>query len=804
MVLKKEISDQIKDLLQKNPQGLKITEIVKQISINRNTAGRYLENLLVSGQVEMRRRGMAKIYKISQRVPLSAMLSISSEMVIQLDSFLRITFANEAFCALAGTDSKNLLGKNIEFTPVPLIFDELFVGFIERIREGIAGVEWSHEIAFKEKGVIAFCRIAPTVFEDGRKGVSILLEDITLKKQGEWALRESEATARALMNSPTDTVILFDTRGVVLDMNDTAALKFKKNGDSPVGKPMDPLLPPKIAQARRALMTHVIETHQVVRYEDDRDGRWYDTVAYPIIVDGEVTRVAMIARDITERKKSEDALRESEERYRKLVEISPDAVIIHQEGKITYLNPAALAMLGAENAFEMRHKNILDIVHPDYRDAVRKNIKNDLIGKTTPPIELRLLRVDGTSIIAEGRGAKTTINGKPAIQVALRDITGRKQCEWELRENEQRLRLLLDSTEDLILMQDPNGRYLYFNATGKFGVSSEHMLGRTPYEMLDHKTADRIVERVKKVVKSGKSIREETEIVWQGQTLWFLDSLSPVRDKNGTTFAVVTVSHNITESKRAEIELRESEEKYRTLFNRATDVICVIQDGIIKVCNHRLEEFWGGSLQEVIGKPFTDLVHEDSLKEITDIYTRRMAGERVPALYQTLLKHKDGSRSYVELNAGVISYDKKPADLVIIRDINDRKRMEDAVRKSEELYRTLAESSNDLIFVISRDDTVEYVNTCASAFIKKPVDQIIGLPRASLFPKEVAANQKKALQKVFETGTPIRNEGSLTIEGQTHWYDHSLIPLKDPDNTVRSVLGISRDITDRKKTDGPC
>ena len=69
---------------------------------------------------------------------------------------------------------------------------------------------------------------------------------------------------------------------------------------------MDPLLPPEIAQARRALMTRVIETHQVVRYEDERDGRWYDTVAYPIIVDGEVTRVAMIARDITERKKSED------------------------------------------------------------------------------------------------------------------------------------------------------------------------------------------------------------------------------------------------------------------------------------------------------------------------------------------------------------------------------------------------------------------------------------------------------------------------------------------------------------------
>ena len=78
----------------------------------------------------------------------------------------------------------------------------------------------------------------------------------------------------------------------------------------------------------------------------------------------------------------------------------------------------------------------------------------------------------------------------------------------------------------------------------------------------------------------------------------------------------------------------ESEEKYRTLVNRANDVICVIQDGIIKVCNPRLEEFWGGSLQEITGRLFTDFVHPDSLAEITDRYKRRMAGESIPAIYR--------------------------------------------------------------------------------------------------------------------------------------------------------------------------
>ena len=553
MGLKKEISDQIKDLLRKNPQGLSITDIVKAVNINRNTAGRYLENLLVSGQVELRRFGMAKIYRISQRVPLSAVLSISAESVIQLDSFLRIVFVNESFCSLAGTDSTNLVGKNIEYTPVGLVFDELFVKFIERIREGVTGNEWSGEINLRSKGIIVFCRIAPTVFEDGRRGVSILLEDITGRKQGERALLESEATARALMNSPTDTVILMDTSGIILDLNETAALKFKKNRDDLLGTLADTLLPHEVAQSRRTLTTRVIEKKQAVRYEDERDGRWYDTVAYPIIVNGEVTRIAMIARDITDRKKSEEALRESEERYRQLVEISPDAVIIHQEGKITYLNPAALSLLGAKDANELLGKPVLDTIHPDYRDNVRNQIKKDLDGKTTPPIELRMVRVDGATVIVEGRGVKTTLHGQPAIQVAIRDITERKYVESELRE---------------------------------------------------------------------------------------------------------------------------SEDKYRTLIDLANDVVCIVQEGIIKMCNPRLEYYWGGSLNEIVGRPFADLVHPDALPELMDNYKRRMSGESLPSRYETTLMHKDGSRSFVEVNASVIMYKGKPADLVLVRDINDRKKAE--------------------------------------------------------------------------------------------------------------------------------
>jgi PAS domain S-box-containing protein len=166
-------------------------------------------------------------------------LSISSDFVILLDYFLRIIFANEPFLKFVGTNSKKLVGKHIENTPIAQVFDESFARFIDKLNEGILGNEWSGEIEFRTKNVILFCRIVPTVFDDGGWGVSVILEDITERKLAERAMLESEATARALINAPTDSVILLDAQGIILELNETAALRFKKRREDLIGKLLD-------------------------------------------------------------------------------------------------------------------------------------------------------------------------------------------------------------------------------------------------------------------------------------------------------------------------------------------------------------------------------------------------------------------------------------------------------------------------------------------------------------------------------------------------------------------------------------
>src|SRR5208337_2187929 len=258
MSLSSEITAQIKDILKENPQGLSITDLVKSVRINRNTVGRYLDNLLVSGEVEMRPFGMSKIYTLSQRIPASSVLSISSEFVLQLDSSLRIIFANDPFLRFLGVSSQHLLGKNIEYTRVALDFEEVFPDFLIRLKTGLSGTAWQGELALPGRGMTFNSRIAPTVFGNGLRGVSCLLDDITDKKR------------------------------------------------------------------------------------------------------------------------TEERVFESEDRYRKLVERSPDTILLHRDGKIIYANPAAFNLLRASRADEIVGKPLFDFIRSGYRDGVSANIQKDL------------------------------------------------------------------------------------------------------------------------------------------------------------------------------------------------------------------------------------------------------------------------------------------------------------------------------------------------------------------------------------------------------------------------------------------
>ena len=180
-----------------------------------------------------------------------------------------------------------------------------------------------------------------------------------------------------------------------------------------------------------------------------------------------------------------------------------------------------------------------------------KNIEKDLDGKTTPPIELRMLRVDGTSIIVEGRGVKTTINGKPAIQVALRDITERKKAEDALRESEERLRSTFASMEDLVFNLDNHGIFVdpYNPVLSNLYIRPEQFIGKSFRDVLPTELSEQIQKAITDVKNTGATHQIEYILPIRDKPVWFNAKISPRYSLKGTFNGVTVVARNITDSK---------------------------------------------------------------------------------------------------------------------------------------------------------------------------------------------------------------------------------------------------------------
>lgn len=159
-----------------------------------------------------------------------------------------------------------------------------------------------------------------------------------------------------------------------------------------------------------------------------------------------------------ERKGGEEALRESEERYRRLVELSQDGILIHSQGKVVFLNPAAAKILGAEYPEQLINKNVLDLVHPDSREMVKQRIRELKEGATFQPfVREKLIKLDGTEIYVEAAGVPFVFQGQPAIQVLIRDVTHTIRAEEALRQSEAKFRRVVESNMVGVIFWEANG-----------------------------------------------------------------------------------------------------------------------------------------------------------------------------------------------------------------------------------------------------------------------------------------------------------------------------------------------------------
>lgn len=517
---------------------------------------------------------------------------------------------------------------------------------------------------------------------------------------------ELETIARFYLENPSP-VFRLDGNGAILYANQ-ASKPLLQNWGCKVGG-----ICPKFLHD---LVTESL-IHQTSKTVDiDLGERVYAIHLVPVLAAGYVNAYA---RDITERTHMEKALQESEEKYRAIVENSPNMIGIFQDGVLKYINNVAILKLGwtFEELVSPSFDPIENVVSQKSRSLLKENVGKRLRGEDVTQYEISLTKKDGSEVPVLVRGAKIIYNQKPAIEFVFDDITERKRMEEELSRSSQFLGSVIENAYVWLNVLDSQHNVLVWNKAAETmsGYSREEVVGHGKvWELLypDLEYRKQTTENVTDILQSGRTdVDTETRIKRKdGQTRIISWNERALTDQEGKAIGTIAIGHDITERKRAEENLRQSEERYHSLFDRTLDgaYLSTHEGRFVDVNPAFVKMFGYSSKQEMLD--ITDIKKklyfspEERGSHILD------TGQEEVEVYR--MRRKNGSEVWVEDHGGYV-HDEQGNIIYhegLLRDVTERKRLEDklkqyslhleglvadrtkGLRESEEKYRDLFEA----------------------------------------------------------------------------------------------------------------
>jgi PAS domain S-box-containing protein len=374
-----------------------------------------------------------------------------------------------------------------------------------------------------------------------------------------------------------------------------------------------------------------------------------------------------------------------------------------------------------------------------------------------------------------------------------------------IHESERKLYMILESSEDMIMMLDRDGKYLYFNGSSRYNVNPDEFIGKTPFDIFDRETAAKMMKNIQKVISTGKSLYAENEIKWNDERVWFSDELNPVLDENDKLVGVVSISRNITDKKQAIEALEKSEEQYRTLVETMKEGIAIVDvEENITFVNRGATEMFGYSREELIGMNLKELTSPEQFQQILEQTSHRKSGEI--GQYEITILRKDG-------NERVLLVTSTPrlsetggylGAFGIFHDITERKAAEKALKESELQLRMTLNSMGDAIHVIDSDFRLLLFNNVLVEWIKKlglkaESDEILGNNVFEVFPF-LSSKVKGDYHEVFNTGKTLITQDVSSIGEEEFITETRKIPVFESEKIIR-VVTVIRDITQQVKTE---
>ena len=506
-----------------------------------------------------------------------------------------------------------------------------------------------------------------------------------------------------------------------------------------------------------------------------------------------------------DRKLVEGGVQESEDRFRRLSEAAFEGICIHEDGRIIEANDVFARTCGYE-VTDVIGMNALDLAAPESRRLIMEKIESEY----EKPYEAAGLRKDGTTFPVEIRGKTILHNGRKQRVVAFRDITGeiteRKEAELKLKTIEKRHKSLIENTNEGIATTDAEGKFTFVNkALSKMiGYSRKELIGKFFFDFLHPEDKERIVELFLGAWEyPERKIYIEFKVNHKKGHVVHLRSSPTIFKHRGKILGFNAIISDITAQKRAEEALSESEERFRLLFENASEgIIYGNPEGNILDVNPMALEISGYEREELLGKNFMDLYRSFKVDpEILQSAFEDTFLEKPFAKIEFEITNKKGKRFTLRTKPSLIKKDGEIIGIgVILVDISERKAAEEAIKESEEKYSSLVEQAQDGVVII-QDEFFRFVNSAMSKLTGYNKKELLKMK----FPQLLTLENRKLVQeryKLRQRGKKVPTSYELKIKCK----DGSKKDIFASVGIIQyhgknATMGIIHDITIRKNTE---
>jgi len=622
----------------------------------------------------------------------------AGECIAFLDTGGKVLDINKSVLKITGRKKEDIIGRN--FAKLGVLDLNMLPSLVKIFKDVLAGkpVKGFRMDLKNTKGQRIPIEVSsmPAKMKDGRKGIVVILKDITERKKAEEKIRESERKYRLSFDNSRDAINIFSKEKKILDFNKELIALSGYSEKELLSMKLEDLFPeakkPETAERLKKMLSGkeipLFKTH--IRTKKGRDV----PVEIGVTVlkncyGGDIVFQGNI-RDITERKQAEKKIRESEERWRMLFEYAPDAIYINDlKGNLMDGNSAAEKLTGYKRE-ELVGKSFfsLNILPKDQIPRAASLLARNIAGKPTGPDEFTLIRKDGSRVDAEISTYPVKIAGKRFVLGIARDITERKKAEEAIKESEERYRVQFDEALDAIIVADAEtGIIVDCNraATRLFGRDKSELIGQ--HQSILHPPGvikGGLSETFRKHLGEDEGQTLETRIITKGGKIKDVVIKANLIELKGKKF-LQGIFRDITEQKRIQDEIKKSRDFLKTIIETSSSIVVGLDPhGKIKLVNHALEEMTGYRKKEILGKNWFDtFLPEDTKKEIKRVFADLVEGKWKMAKHQeNPILTKSGEERIIFWSNNIIKDEKGRTEMVVSigSDVTERKRMEEELK----------------------------------------------------------------------------------------------------------------------------